>query len=135
METINNALYHVHDAVEIIIRIAIILCNTIGVLIILNTVFRSTLNYFHKDRHVKQMLAKGIALALEFKLAAEVLRTVTVRELNELIILGTIILLRGAITLLIHWEIKTELSDEEQERKLELELSRKEFEVGITKKP
>jgi uncharacterized membrane protein len=70
------------------------------------------------------MLAKGIALALEFKLAAEVLRTVTVRELNELIILGTIILLRGAITLLIHWEIKMEKSEEEEELKFEIELAR-----------
>jgi uncharacterized membrane protein len=121
MDFMNSGLHLVYEIVEIIIRVAIIICNAIGVLVILNTVFSSTINYFHKDRHVKQMLAKGIALALEFKLAAEVLRTVTVRELNELIILGTIILLRGAITLLIHWEIKTELADEEQERKMEIE--------------
>jgi len=56
------------------------------------------------------MLAQGIALALEFKLGGEVLRTVIVREWNELLILGGIILLRGALTFLIHWEIKNEES-------------------------
>lgn len=53
-----------------------------------------------------------IALALEFKLGGEVLRTVIVREQAELIILGAIILLRGALTFLIHWEIKVEESHE-----------------------
>ena len=55
-------------------------------------------------------LAQGIALALEFKLGSEVLRTVIVREQSELIMLGLIILLRGALTFLIHWEIKGEES-------------------------
>lgn len=36
----------------------------------------------------------------------EVLRVV--REWSELAILGAIIVLRGALTFLIHWEIKTE---------------------------
>ena len=53
-------------------------------------------------------LAEGIALALEFKLGGEVLRTVIVREWTELLILGAIIALRGALTLLIHWEISVE---------------------------
>lgn len=56
------------------------------------------------------MLAQGIALSLEFKLGGEVLRTVIVREWSELAILGAVIVLRGALTFLIHWEIKTEES-------------------------
>ncbi|MBP3729275.1 MAG: DUF1622 domain-containing protein, partial [Lachnospiraceae bacterium] len=39
--------------------------------------------------------------------------TVVVREWSELMLLGAIIVLRAAITFLIHWEIKQE------ERKLE----------------
>ena len=115
MEAMTNALYHAHEIELIVIRIAILICDAIGVMVLLTTVGKSIVNYFHKDRHVKLMLAQGIALALEFKLAAEVLRTVTVREINELIILGTIIMLRGAITLLIHWEIKSEKAEEAEE--------------------
>ena len=36
------------------------------------------------------------------------LRTVLVREMSELLTLGLVILLRGALTLIIHWEIKNE---------------------------
>ena len=49
-----------------------------------------------------------MATALEFKLAAEILKTVIIRNMNELIILGSITLLRGFLTLIIHWEMKSE---------------------------
>lgn len=104
------------DIESVIIRSAILICDMIGVMILMTTVVKSLYYYFHRDRHVKLALAQGIALALEFKLAAEVLRTVTVREWSELVVLGTIIVLRGAITLLIHWEIKTEKAEQEHER-------------------
>ena len=59
-------------------------------------------------------MAEGIALSLEFKMGSEVLRTVVVREWEELGILGAVILLRGLLTFLIHWEIKNEKNDMEQ---------------------
>jgi len=105
----------------VIIQAAIVICNMVGVTILMVTVGKSVWNYFHRERHVKLMLAQGIALALEFKLAGEVLRTVTERDWNELIILGTIIALRGAISVLMHWEIKTEKKEQAEEEKHELE--------------
>ena len=41
-------------------------------------------------------------------MGGELLRTVIVREWNELLILGAIILLRAALAFLIQWEIKIE---------------------------
>ena len=61
---------------------------------------------------IRLNLANGLALGLEFKLGSEILRTVVVRELNELLIVGGIIILRAALTFLIHWEIKEEHSKE-----------------------
>lgn len=113
---INNWLSVAYQVEIIIIRVAIMLCDLIGVIVLMGTVIRSIINYFHRDRHVKLMLAQGIALALEFKLAGEVLKTVTVRDWNELVILGTIIVLRGAITLLIHWEIRAERAEHAQDK-------------------
>lgn len=57
---------------------------------------------------VKSALANGLALSLEFKMAAEILKTVLVRELNELVILGAVILLRALLSFLIHFEMKQE---------------------------
>ena len=121
MDFILSAMYHAKEIEEIVVGIAILICDLIGIVVLMTVVFKSLWCYFHRTRHVKLMLAQGIALALEFKLAGEVLRTITVRELNELIILGTIIALRGAITLLIHWEIKTEKKEQDEEEKSHVE--------------
>lgn len=47
-------------------------------------------------------------MALSFKLGGEILRTVVVRDMSEIMQVGAIIVLRAALTLLIHWEIKNE---------------------------
>ena len=77
------------------------------------------------DRNKRQLirlnLAQGIALALEFKMGGEVLRTVVVREWSELGILGAIIVLRAMLTFLIHWEIKNEKRETQEEQGGKLE--------------
>ena len=95
------------------INYAILLFEMAGVIILIVTLVKSFIGWVKNNPDVKLFLGQGIALALEFKLGAEVLRTVVVREWSELMLLGAIIVLRAAITFLIHWEIKQE------ERKLE----------------
>ena len=91
-----------------IIELGILLLECMGFVVLVATAGKSIVQFFQRDNHVRLNLAQGIALSLEFKLGGEVLRTVVVREWSELGILGAIILLRGALTLLLHWEIKTE---------------------------
>jgi len=97
-----------------IVQLATVTCDLIGVAVLMATILRSAINYFRQNARVRLMLAQGISLALGFKLGGEVLRSVTVRDWNEFAILGAIIVLRAAITWLIHWEIKTEISEEKQ---------------------
>ena len=123
MGIVNNFLHFAGGFETVVVELAIIICDMIGVAVLMVTVFRSIWNYFHRERRVKLMLANGIALALEFKLAGEVLRTITVRDWNELVILGTIIALRAAISLLIHWEIKSERTEIENELNTQRELN------------
>lgn len=92
------------------VQYGILLFELIGVGVLIVTAVKSVRACLKKDPHVRLQLAQGIAFALEFKLGGEVLRTVIVREWSELFILGAIILLRGALTFLIHWEIKNEES-------------------------
>ena len=54
----------------------------------------------------KSALTSGLALSLEFKMAAEILKTVLVRDLTELIVLGAVIALRALLSVLIHFEMK-----------------------------
>ena len=58
-------------------------------------------------------LGRSLALALEFKMGAEIVNTVIIRDLKELLVLGIVIALRAVLALLIHWEIKNEKKEEE----------------------
>ena len=75
----------------------------------------------NKRQLIRLNLAQGIALALEFKMGGEVLRTVVVREWSELGILGAIIVLRAMLTFLIHWEIKNEKRETQEDQGGKLE--------------
>lgn len=100
--------------VQFIAQLGIGVAELAGIAILVITAVRGFINYFRKDEHIRLHLAQGIALALEFKLGGEVLRTVVVRQWTELAILGAVIVLRAVLTLLLHWEIRIE---EERERK------------------
>lgn len=86
----------------------ILLVELAGIVVLLITVIKALINYFRRRDQIRLHLAHGIALALEFKLGGEVLRTVVVREWTELAVLGAVIVLRTALTLLLHWEIRIE---------------------------
>lgn len=104
-----EAFYRVlENGFEWLISYAILLIEFIGVSVLMVSVVRGVVGLLLKKEHVRLKLAEGIALSLEFKMGGELLRTVSVREWNELLILGAVILLRAALTFLIHWEIGLE---------------------------
>jgi uncharacterized membrane protein len=91
-----------------VVEFSTLLLEFFGICILMYTGVKSFILWIRKDGSIRLELAQGIALALEFKLGGELLRTVVVREWAELGILGAIIALRAALTFLIHWEIKNE---------------------------
>ncbi|MDE7416423.1 MAG: DUF1622 domain-containing protein [Lachnospiraceae bacterium] len=91
-----------------IVEICTILLELFGVAVLVFTAVKCFCYWIKHDSRIRLELAQGIALSLEFKMGSEVLRTVVVREWEELGILGVVILLRGILTFLIHWEIKHE---------------------------
>lgn len=93
---------------DIVVNYLILIIELVGVVILCYAIFSAILGLVKRQKHVRLKLAEGIALALEFKMGGELLRTVIVREWNELLILGAIILLRAALAFLIQWEIKIE---------------------------
>lgn len=92
-----------------VVEYSTLILEMFGIIVLVWTTLKCFFTWLRKeDDAVRLKLAEGIALALEFKLGGEVLRTVVVREWSELGILGAIIALRAALTFLIHWEIKNE---------------------------
>lgn len=84
-----------------------------GILIITIGSIKAFFLYFlsviqKRNYPIKIELANALALGLEFKMGAEILKTVLIRSMSEIFILGAIILLRAGLTMLIHFEIKAE---------------------------
>lgn len=93
---------------DYIVEIVILIFEFIGVVVIIWTSLVSFYKYVTRRPDTRIYLGKGLAMGLEFKLGSEILRTVIVREWSEIAIVAGIIVLRAALTFLIHWEIKEE---------------------------
>lgn len=104
-----------HEGLVSLVNLSVVLLEFIGVGVIVVAALQGILNYIRRDPLTRLKLAKGMAMGLEFKLGSEILRTVVVREFTEIGLVAAIIVLRAALTFLIHWEIKTEESQMEQE--------------------
>ena len=91
----------------------VLLIEIVGIAVLMHAVVSAIIGLFKKQDLVRLKLAEGIALSLEFKVGGELLRTVIVRDWQELGVLGAIILLRAALTFLIQWEIRIEKRNEE----------------------
>lgn len=94
------------------VNLAMLLFEYIGVGVITYAGIQGIVNYVRRSPDTRLMLAKGLAMGLEFKLGSEILRTVVVRNLQEIGIVAGIIALRATLTILIHWEIKNEENEE-----------------------
>ena len=97
--------------IEFVLGILIPLCELMGIFIVAVSAIAAFARYLRglftrSQENIKFELANGLALSLEFKMAAEILKTVLVRDLNELVVLGAVIILRALLSLLIHVEMK-----------------------------
>ena len=92
MEAIIKAL---NLALVDVVEIATMAMEFAGTVVLVVSAVKAFYHWIRKsENNIRLDLGQGIALALEFKMGGEVLRTVVVREWAELGILGAIILLR-----------------------------------------
>ena len=97
-----------HNCVMILIHIIEIL----GIFIVVSGVFKAFKEYlktFFGDNNsfgLRHDLGTAMVTGLEFKMAAEILRTVIVRTKEEIIMLGAIIVLREILFFFINKDIK-----------------------------
>ena len=113
---------NLHHLLTILIPVLANLIESVGVIIIIygciKALYMFVKNGFDlNDSKPKLELAKALAFSLEFKLAAEILKTVVIQTIDEFIVLAAIVVLRVVLTLVIHWEIKSSEMDEGQSKK------------------
>ncbi len=104
----------IENLFEQILPVIIHILEACGILIIIFGAGSAFYHYFkihvlHFDPTypVKHQFANAMAMGLEFKLAAEIIKTALVETFDELIILGAIFLLRIAMTFIIEYEVRS----------------------------
>lgn len=107
---------YLHELILLISPFVINVLELFGILIIIFGSIKAIVRLFKvkfdfSDYHFKIDLGEAFAAGLQFKVGAEIIKTVIVRDLNELLIVGAVVLLRIILTFLIHWEI-TRASEE-----------------------
>ena len=110
---LDNIVTQYKDVLYILAEIAASSLELIGILIIIIGSCRALVRLagclFRKQQfHVVVDLGKALSLALEFKMGAEIIKTVIIHNLEELAILGVVILIRALLAFIIHWEMRTE---------------------------
>ncbi|MBU5455503.1 DUF1622 domain-containing protein [Caproiciproducens sp. MSJ-32] len=103
----------IEGIVELVTPIIISILELMGILIIIVGAIKAFYKFAlgiltKKSFPIKAEFAQSLTLALEFKLGAEILKTVIVRSLEEMYILAAIIILRAILAFVIHWEMKDE---------------------------
>ena len=120
-----------HHVIEIVLPIIISILEIMGIFVVVWSAIHAFWEYIQnsfmkKNLDIQSNLAKGLATGLEFKLAAEILKTVLIQNMDELYILGAVILLRALMSILIHFEMhgahlgkKKHVKEEHSEEKTE----------------
>lgn len=103
---------NVHHLLELFIPNLASMIELIGILVIIYGVVRSIILFVLSGGNLmasdpKIDLARALSYSLEFKLAAEILKSVLIQTLDEFIILAAIVILRVILTYVIHWELET----------------------------
>ena len=95
--------------------ILIHLFELMGILILTLGVFTAFYHYikkrfFKKDINIKYEFEDVMITTLDFKLAAEILKTVTIKSMDELVILASVFIIRIIMTFVLEKEMKIEES-------------------------
>ena len=102
--------------IELVLEIVVPVLELAGIFIVAEAALASFVRYIYalatrRSVHVKKRLAVGLLLGLEFMMTAEILKTLVIRELNDILILGGVVILRAILA----FELKQEEKEEESE--------------------
>jgi uncharacterized membrane protein len=96
-----------------IAELAVNFLELLSIGIIVYTTFVAFYKLLRKQPGSRIYLLHGQSVGLTFKLGSEILRTITVRNMDEILQIALLIAIKAAMTWLIHWELRD--VEEEQE--------------------
>lgn len=104
---VTNLTHNVHLLVNEVASLAIYLMELLSALIIVFTTCRAFIKLLRKRPYARVYLLHGQSIGLTFKLGSEILRTITVRNMDEIWQIFMLIIIKACMVLLIDWELKS----------------------------
>ena len=98
---------------ELIVRYGILILEIIGVVIILISAIKALAGMLRGRERFRLEMAEGITTALGFLLGGEALKTIIAPDWQEIGMTAAILLMRAAMSVLIHWETTNEKREAE----------------------
>ncbi|WP_276903416.1 DUF1622 domain-containing protein [Faecalibaculum rodentium] len=102
------------EVVSHVAEISVNFMELLSICIIVFTTFVAFFKLLHHEKSARVYLLHGQSIGLTFKLGSEILRTITVRNMDEIMQIAMLILIKAAMTWLIHWEL-TDTDEEPDE--------------------
>jgi uncharacterized membrane protein len=108
-----------HSVLDVVIELLlpelIHILELMGIVVIMVGAVRSLTVFVYSqikptEKSAKLILGKTLELGLEYKMGAEILKTVLIRDMSEIWILGSIIILRALLFALLHFEMRMEVT-------------------------
>ena len=103
-----------HHCIQIVYYLIMVL-EMVGVIILLVYTGKALVAVFKSTHRCKQLLSEGITTALSFLLGGEVLKTIVAPDWKDIGMTCAILLMRAAVTVLLHWESKSENEEKQGE--------------------
>ncbi|MCF0114450.1 MAG: DUF1622 domain-containing protein [Erysipelotrichaceae bacterium] len=117
-----------HEIIELleeglfeIIKLICVLFEIYGTCYIVIHTVKAMINAIKDKAHIEEItldLLKSFAAGLTFLLAAEILKTITITNMTEVLITAGIVAMRVTLAILIHWEESQEEAHIEHEHEL-----------------
>jgi len=115
LKNLEETLHTIEEWMGQILGYLITVIDVIGAVVIASGIIIALIHVAKRTKNERIVLARTTGLGLELIMCGEILRTITTRTKDELIILGIVVLIRGALALLSHWEFMNEVSEREKE--------------------
>lgn len=111
----HEVLEWLENSFTILVEYLILAIELVSVVILAVTVVKTVVRLLKHGKHIGIPLAEGMSLALEVAMCAEFLHTVIDSDWKSLLALGATIVLRAAMSLLLHFEKTNEKKEAKEE--------------------
>ena len=111
------------EVLHVVIEYGVLFFEYFGVATLIYSGLKGIITFL-SGKPVHLQLSKGLALGLEFLLIGEILHTVVVQSIDDMLFIGCLIIIRMFLALIINHEIESKQEQKLHKKKFEKELAR-----------